>query len=63
MVAAFLKQVMKKGKSMMGNWEVNQETGAEITVFCCEDTVDGIFTSVYDAWASKIGLNHVTVQS
>lgn len=63
MVAAFLKQVMKKGKSMMGNWEVNQETGAEITVFCCEDTVDGIFTSVYDAWASKIGLDHVTVQA
>lgn len=34
----------------------------KFTVFCCEDTVDGIFTAVYEAWASKRGLNYVTVQ-
>lgn len=35
---------------------------AKFTVFCCEDTVDGIFTAVYEAWASGRGLNYVTVQ-
>lgn len=33
------------------------------TVFWCEDTVDGIFTAVYEAWASRLGLANVTVQT
>lgn len=32
-------------------------------VFCCEDSVDGIFTAVYDAWDSRLGLENVTVQA
>lgn len=47
----------------MGFWGGNQKTEEpKFTVFCCEDTVDGIFTAVYEAWASKRGLNYVTVQ-
>lgn len=34
-----------------------------MTIFCCEDTVDGIFTAVYDAWDSGLGLANVTVQA
>lgn len=33
------------------------------TVFWCEDTVDGIFTAVYEAWASRLGLANVTIQT
>ena len=37
--------------------------GQTTAVFCCEDSVDGIFTAVYDAWASNLGLRNVTVQA
>lgn len=33
------------------------------TVFCCEDSVDGIFSAIYDAWASRLGLGNVTLQA
>ena len=47
----------------MGFWGVNGKSEeTKFTVCCCEDTVDGIFTAVYEAWASKRGLNYVTVQ-
>lgn len=40
------------------------KAGTEITaVFCCDDSVDGIFSAVYDAWDSRLGLAHVTVQA
>ena len=32
----------------------------EKTIFLCEDSTDGIFTGVYDAWASRLG--HVNVK-
>ena len=35
----------------------------ERKIFCCEDTADGYFTAVYDAWASGFGLSRVTVQA
>lgn len=35
----------------------------ERTIFVCEDSVDGILTAVYDAWASKLGLRNVSVQA
>ena len=47
----------------MGSREENLTAENEITVFCCEDSVDGIFTAVYEAWDSRIGLQHVTVQA
>ena len=28
-------------------------------IFLCEDSVDGIFTGVYDAWASGLGHDNV----
>lgn len=31
-------------------------------IFQCEDSVDGIFTGVYDAWASKIGHSGVALR-
>lgn len=31
----------------------------EKTIFLCEDSVDGIFTGVYDAWDSRLGHDHV----
>ena len=34
-----------------------------MTIFSCEDSVDGIFTAVYDAWDSGLGLRNVTVQT
>lgn len=46
--------------SWLGDRELSEEK--KFTVFCCEDTVDGIFSAVYEAWASKRGLNYVTVQ-
>lgn len=30
-------------------------------VFLCEDSIDGIFTGVYDAWASRYGHRNVTL--
>lgn len=32
------------------------------TIFQCEDSVDGIFTAVYEAWDSRLGLANVTIQ-
>lgn len=32
------------------------------TIFQCEDTTDGIFTAIYDAWASELGHEHVKLQ-
>lgn len=29
------------------------------TIFLCEDTPDGIYTAIYDAWASRLGHDHV----
>ena len=34
-----------------------------MTIFSCEDSVDGIFTAIYDAWDSGLGLRNVTVQT
>lgn len=33
-----------------------------MTIFICEDTPDGIFTGVYEAWASKVGHSNVKLQ-
>lgn len=33
-----------------------------MTIFECEDTVDGIFTAVYDAWDSRLGHANVRLQ-
>lgn len=30
-------------------------------VFCCEDSIDGIFTGVYDAWASHYGHRNIAL--
>lgn len=40
-----------------------EEQEKECTVFVCEESVDGILTAVYDAWASKLGLMNVSVQA
>lgn len=40
-----------------------EERENERTVFVCEDSVDGIFTAVYDAWASRLGLRNVSIQA
>lgn len=32
-------------------------------VFQCEDSIDGIFTGVYDAWASKLGHKNIQLSS
>lgn len=34
----------------------------ERTIFLCEDTPEGIFTGVYDAWASRRGHSHVKLK-
>jgi probable DNA metabolism protein len=31
-----------------------------MTIFVCEDSIEGIFTGIYDAWASKLG--HANVE-
>ncbi len=33
-----------------------------MTVFLCENTADGIFTAVYDAWASRLGHRNVRLE-
>lgn len=33
-----------------------------MTIFVCEDTVDGIFTGIYDAWSSRLGHRNVRVE-
>ena len=30
-------------------------------IFLCEDSIDGIFTGVYDAWASRYGHQNVAL--
>ena len=30
-------------------------------IFLCEDSIDGIFTGVYDAWASRLGHHNVAL--
>lgn len=47
----------------MQAWEEAQEAEKELMIFCCEDSVDGIFTAVYEAWASRKGLDRVMVQA
>lgn len=32
-------------------------------VFQCEDSIDGIFTGIYDAWASRLGHKNITLSS
>ncbi|MBR5473770.1 MAG: TIGR03915 family putative DNA repair protein [Lachnospiraceae bacterium] len=34
----------------------------ETVVFLCEDEIDGMFTGIYDAWASGFGHDHVRVE-
>lgn len=34
----------------------------EQTIFLCEDTPEGIFTGIYDAWASRRGHSHVKLK-
>lgn len=34
----------------------------EKTIFQCEDSTDGIFTGVYEGWASRLGHEHVGLQ-
>ena len=31
-------------------------------VFVCENSIDGIFTAVYDAWSSGYGHNNVRIE-
>gem|GEM_PF-5421032 len=28
-------------------------------IFLCEDSIDGIFTGIYDAWASRYGHKNI----
>ena len=32
-------------------------------VFVCEDNIDGIFTAIYDAWASHFGHKNIYILS
>lgn len=34
-----------------------------IRIYRCEDSVDGIFTAVYDAWASKYGHDYIKLET
>lgn len=31
-------------------------------IFLCEDSIDGIFTAIYDAWASKFGHDNIKIE-
>lgn len=31
-------------------------------IYCCEDSIEGIFTAVYDAWASKHGHTNIRIE-
>ncbi len=47
------------------SWEEEpgiMETEGSMTVFVCEDSLDGIFTGVYDAWASRLGHRNVRLE-
>ena len=35
------------------------ERDDRMVLFICEDSIDGIFTGVYDAWASRLGHSNV----
>lgn len=37
-------------------------SGVEQTIFLCDDTPDGIFTAVYDAWDSRLGHRNVALE-
>lgn len=41
---------------------IQKNTGGTRTVFLCEDTPDGIFTAVYDAWDSGLGHRNVALE-
>ena len=32
-------------------------------IFICEDSIDGIFTGVYDAWASRLGHENIALMA
>ena len=32
-------------------------------IFLCEDSIDGIFTGIYDAWASRVGHDRVKLEA
>lgn len=34
-----------------------------MTIFWCEDSLDGILTGIYDAWDSRLGHNHVKLKT
>lgn len=34
-----------------------------IKIYRCEDSIDGIFTAVYDAWASKYGHDYIKLET
>lgn len=36
---------------------------ANMHIFQCEDSIDGIFTGVYDAWASRLGHKNIQLSS
>ena len=38
------------------------ERGQAMYIFQCEDSLDGIFTAVYDAWDSGYGLMNVRIE-
>ncbi len=43
--------------------ETHLESGRTMYTFICENSIDSIFTGVYDAWASKHGHNNVRLLS
>ena len=49
----------EKRKREYGGWEEGYET---MIIFQCEDSVDGIFTGVYDAWDSRLGHGNVALR-
>jgi probable DNA metabolism protein len=34
-----------------------------LRIYLCEDSIDGIFTGIYDAWASKIGHANIRIEA
>lgn len=37
------------------DFSVNRKGLFLMHIFLCEDSIDGIFTGIYDAWASRYG--------
>lgn len=33
-----------------------------VRIYCCEDSLEGIFTAVYDAWSSRYGHEHINIK-